>query len=594
MTDFDPGDYEISELGPAIKDIEDLGELEEILQAEHRGENRAGAIALIESRIEKFSEDEEEPADAEGLDLASMSTAEVGNALQSVDEVSDLESLLEREEASEDRDPVKRLIRNRIDSVQGSDEEAAEVEIDERPPEERHPDLDHPTRDKRHVRSLSDGTYRDMWVYCETQAGELIDVSKEMLGKARELMDTYNDDYEEDERVVAVLIGSDVSKHVDDVIAYGADVVVAREDDRLDRFQHKPFTEIFCDMARAGATHENGEVHGGRDEEWRDYDKPRYVLFPATNNGRDLSALVQAELDSGLASDCSGLYITKEVISNPVKTGVAGEKKEFERVLHMKRPDFSGFEYSTILCIDNPAREFHPQGASVIPGSFDVPEPDPFREGLVVDHDAPLDDDWFRITVTEYDQLDEGIDLTGHEVIVAVGRGIGDDPTKGIELALELADQFEGSEIGVTRGIVTGSFQFDGHVEQYTHEERQIGETGQVVAPKLYIAAGISGAVQHKVGMDESDTIIAINTDPDARIRDFSDYFIEGDLFEVLPELTAALKEGQFEAAVARDGGLTEGESTSDVSPDGGLATDESTSGVPSDSEVADERGDTQ
>lgn len=180
MTDFDPGDYEISELGPAIKDIEDLGELEEILQAEHRGENRAGAIALIESRIEKFSEDEEEPADAEGLDLASMSTAEVGNALQSVDEVSDLESLLEREEASEDRDPVKRLIRNRIDSVQGSDEEAAEVEIDERPPEERHPDLDHPTRDKRHVRSLSDGTYRDMWVYCETQAGELIDVSKEM------------------------------------------------------------------------------------------------------------------------------------------------------------------------------------------------------------------------------------------------------------------------------------------------------------------------------------------------------------------------------------------------------------------------------
>ncbi|MGB9955850.1 electron transfer flavoprotein subunit alpha/FixB family protein [Haloferax prahovense] len=575
MTDFDPGDYEISELGPAIKDIDDLGELEEILQAEHRGQNRAPAVALIESRIEKFSEDDDEPADADEMDLASMSTAEVGNALQSVEEVSDLESLLEREEAGEDRDPVKRLIRNRIDSVKGSDEEDTEVEVDERPPEERHPDLDHPTRDKRHVRSLHGGTYRDMWVYCETQAGELVDVSKEMLGKARELMDTYNDDYTTDERVVAVLIGSDVSKHVEDVIAYGADVAVVREDDRLERFQHKPYTEIFCDMARAGATHQNFEVQGGRDEPWRDYDKPRYVLFPATNNGRDLSALVQAELDSGLASDCSGLYITEEVISNPVKTGVAGEKKEFQRVLHMKRPDFSGFEYSTILCIDNPTREFHPQGASVIPGSFDLPEPDADREGLVVEHDAPLDDDWFRVTVTDFDQLDEGIDLTGHDVIVAVGRGIDDNPTKGIELALDLADQFEDAEVGVTRGIVTGSFNFDGHVEQYTHEDRQIGETGQVVAPKLYIAAGISGAVQHKVGMDESDTIVAVNTDPDARIRDFSDYFIEGDLFEVLPRLTTALKEGRFEAAVASDGG------TAPI-------------GTPGDGAAADERGESK
>ncbi|ADE02533.1 electron transfer flavoprotein subunit alpha/FixB family protein [Haloferax volcanii] len=577
MTDFDPGDYEVSELGPAIKDIDDLGELEEILQAEHRGQNRAPAVALIESRIEKFSEDEE-PADADGLDLASMSTAEVGNALQSVEEVSELESLLEREEAGENRDPVKRLIRNRIDSVKGSDEEDTEVEVDDRTPEERHPDLDHPTRDKRHVRSLHGGTYRDMWVYCETQAGELVDVSKEMLGKARELMDTYNDDYTTDERVVAVLIGADVSKHVEDVIAYGADVVVVREDARLERFQHKPYTEIFCDMARAGATHQNFEVTDGRDEPWRDYDKPRYVLFPATNNGRDLSALVQAELDSGLASDCSGLYITEEVISNPVKTGVAGEKREFQRVLHMKRPDFSGFEYSTILCIDNPAREFHPQGASVIPGSFDLPEPDAEREGLVVEHDAPLDDDWFRVTVTAYDRLDEGIDLTGHEVIVAVGRGMGDDPTKGIELALDLVDQFEDAEVGVTRGIVTGSFNFDGHVEQYTHEDRQIGETGQVVAPKLYIAAGISGAVQHKVGMDESDTIVAVNTDPDARIRDFSDYFIEGDLFEVMPRLTTALKEGRFEAAVASDGGRaasTPPAGTSDGGASAGAAADD-------------------
>ena len=550
---LDPNDYEMAELGPAIKDVEDLDELHSILDAEKEGQNRAGAIALIESRIEKFEGDEEaEAADAGALDLEEMSTADVGNAVQSIDEVADLRDLLEREQAGQDRKGVKRLIESRIDSIEGSEEEDVDVEaVEELPPEEKHPDLSHPTADKRHVRALHDGVYRDLWVYCETQAGELVDVSKEMLGKSRELMDDYNDRYDADERVVAVLIGDDVSKHTDDVIAYGADVAVVHEDPRLDRFQHKPFCELFCDMARGGASHDGGEVSGERDADWRDYDKPRYVLFPATNNGRDLSAQVQADLDSGLAGDCSDLYIEDTVISNPVKTGVAGEKKTFERVLHMKRPDFSGFEYSTILCLDNPRREFHPQGGSVIPGSFEIPDPDHEREGEVVRHEADLDDNWFSVSVTGYEKLDEGVDLTGRDVIVAVGRGIGDDPTRGIELAVDLADAFQDADVGVSRGIVTGSYQFDGHVEQYTHEDRQIGETGQVVAPKLYIAAGISGAVQHKVGMDESDTIVAVNTDPDARIRDFSDYFVEGDLFEVLPRLTEALKAGEFEAALA-------------------------------------------
>ena len=559
MAELDPTEYDISELGPAIKDVEDPDELREILQAERDGEDRPGAVALIESRIEKFEGDGDE--DVGEIDLSSMSAAEVGNALQSIEEVDELERLLQEETEGEDRDAVTRLIQRRLDAVQGS-EEGEESEVDDRPPEERHPDLSHPTRDKRHVRALRGGTYRDMWVYCETQAGELVSVSKEMLGKARQLMDDYNAEYpdEDDERVVAVLVGDDVETHAEDVIAHGADVVVVHEDERLARFQHKPYTEIVCDMARAGATHGGGEVKDGRDEAWRDYDKPRYVLFPATNNGRDLSALVQAELDSGLASDCSGLYIDEEVISNPVKTGAAGEKRTFERVLHMKRPDFSGFEYSTILCLDNPRREFHPQGASVIPGSFEVPDPDPEREGIVVDHELELDDDWFRVTVSDFDRLDEGVDLTGHDVVVAVGRGIGDDPTRGMELGLELADAFEDAAIGVSRGIVTGSYSFDAHVEQYTHEDRQIGETGQVVAPKLYVAAGISGAVQHKVGMDESETIVAVNTDPDARIRDFSDYFIEGDLFEVLPRLTEAVERGSFDfGAAAEDAAATDG-----------------------------------
>jgi electron transfer flavoprotein alpha subunit len=552
---LDPNDYTIQELGPELKDIEDVSELEEILQKEHRGENRQGALALIESRIEKFSEDEED-GDGE-VDLAGMSVADVGNAVRGIDEVEALEALIDQEEAGEDRDSVKRLISQRIDSVQGSDEdeeEAAEAEEAEpRTPEERHPDLDHPTADKQHVRALDDGAYEDMWVYCETQRGELIDVSREMLGKARELMDEYNEEYDADERVVAVVIDDEASRLAEETIQYGADVAVYVEDDRLDRFRHKPFTEIFCDAAR-GAGHPYGR-EDRQEEAWRDYDEPRYTVFPATNNGRDLSALVQAELDSGLASDCSDLYITSAVISNPAKTGEPGTNKEFERVLHMKRPDFSGFEYSTILCLDKPDREFHPQGASVIPGSFEVPDPDPDREGEVIEHEMPMADDWFGVEVTEFDQLDSGVDLTGNDVIVALGRGIGSDPTKGIELGLDLVDAFGEADLGLSRGVITASYQFEGHVEQYVTEERQIGESGQVVEPDVYIAAGISGAVQHKVGMDESDLIISINDDPEADIRGFTDYFIEGDLFEVLPELTEAVESGELDVAAVADGG---------------------------------------
>jgi len=547
MPAIDPGEYTIQELGPAIKDIDDVEALRDILAAEEAGEDRVGAKRLIESRIEKFTEDD--AADAGDLDPTGMSPAEVGNRVRELDDPADLEAMLEAEEAGEDRGSVKNLITNRLDSVRGSDEseEAAEAQT----PEERHPDLDHPTADKRHVRALEGGTFGGMWVYCETQAGALLDVSLEMLGKARELMDGYNADYDADEDVVAVLIGEDVADHAETCIEHGADVVVYHEDDRLTRFLHKPYAEIMCDMARGGG--DPGEA-GTSTAEWRDYDEPRYTLFPATNNGRDLSALVQAELDSGLASDCSDLYIENAMISNPAKTGDPGSNKEFERVLHMKRPDFSGFEYSTILSLDKPDREFHPQGGSVIPGSFDIPDPDPSREGEVIEHDFDLEDDWFKVEVTDYDRLEGGVDLTGREVIVALGRGIGSDPTAGIELGLDLVDAFEDADLGLSRGVITASYDFGGHVEQYVTEERQIGESGQVVEPPIYIAAGISGAVQHKVGMDESDTIIAINTDADADIRDFSDYYIQGDLFEVLPRLTEAVESGDLAAALA-DGG---------------------------------------
>ena len=551
MPEIDPTDHEIADLGPKIKDVDDAEELRKMLDLEEGGEDRTPVKTLIESRIETLEEADEE-TDPESVDLSELTVADIANFVRDIEDVDVLEDLLEREEDGENRKTAKGQIEDRIESVAGTGEEASE-EVEYVPPEEKYPDLDHPTDEKQWIESLEDGTYRDMWVYCETQHGELIDVSREMLGKARQLMDDYNDDYGGDEDgnpedVVAVLIGDDVEGLTEEVIAHGADRVVYHEDDRLERFRHDPYTEIFCSMARAG-----GQVadEGHEDVGWKDYDEPRYTVFPATNNGRDLSALVQGELDSGLASDCSGLYIEEAMISNPAKTGIPGESKEFDRILHMKRPDFSGFEYSTILCIDKPFRDFHPQGASVIPGSFEIPEADPEREGEVVDHEMDLDDDWFKVDVTDFDTLDSGIDLTGHDVVVAMGRGIGDDPTRGIELGLDMVEAFEDAAFGLSRGVITSSYNFEGHVEQYVGEDRQIGESGQVVEPDVYVAAGISGAIQHKVGMDESDTIIAINTDADADIRGFSDYYIEGDLFEVLPRLMDAVEAGELAQAVA-------------------------------------------
>jgi len=547
MPEIDPTEHEIAELGPKIKDVDDADELRAMLELEKDGEDRIPVKTLIEDRIEKVESEDDGELDPETVELSDLTVADVANMVRDVDDADVLRDLLEREKAGQDRKTAKSQIESRIESVEGTEEAEGEVtaEVEYVPPEEKYPDLDHPTNDKQWVEGTVGAEYRDMWVYCETQAGELVDVSKEMLGKARELMDAYNEEYDESERVVAVLIGADASDHVEDVIAYGADLVVYHEDPRLERFRHQPYTEIFCDMARAG-----GELaaEGREDVEWKEYHEPRYTVFPATNNGRDLSALVQGELDSGLASDCSGLYIENAMISNPAKVGTAGDKKEFERVLHMKRPDFSGFEYSTILCIDKPNRDFHPQGASVIPGSFEMPDPDYEREGEAVDYEMDLDEDWFKVEVEEYDRLSGGVDLTGNDVVVAVGRGIGDDPTRGIEQALDLVDAFEDADLGLSRGVITSSYSFDGHVEQYVTEERQIGESGQEVEPDVYIAAGISGAIQHKVGCDESDTIIAVNTDPDADIRDFSDYLIEGDLFEVLPRLTEAVEAGELGA----------------------------------------------
>lgn len=370
------------------------------------------------------------------------------------------------------------------------------------------------------------GNYRDMWLFLEQKEAKFLPVSLEMLGEARRLMDKYNTDYTENEKVVAVVLGYNASHLCEQAVSYGADVVYCCDHPELQWFRIEPYTRITARMAT------------GKDD-YKSYDKPRYFLFPATHNGRDLSATVLAELDAGLASDCNQLHIEDATFSHKIKTG--GVEKKFERLLHMKRPDFSGYEWSTILCLDDPEIEYSPQACSVIPGSFEPLKPDGKKDGKIIKVDFSLSQQDLRSKIRRRIKVQKEVDLSSRDVVVSVGRGIGKDPDKGIRLALELADTVNG-ELGLSRGVVTAKYKTDPSVAKYLTEARQIGETGQTVKAKLYLALGISGAIQHKKGMDKCGTIIAVNTDETAPIKEFCDYFIKGDLYEVVPKFTDLLK----------------------------------------------------
>ena len=183
MPEIDPTELEIAELGPKIKDVDDADELRETLELEEGDEDRAPVKTLIEDRLEKV-EAEDEDVSAEDIDLEEMTVADLANAVRDIEDVDVLEDLLEREKAGQDRKTARERIESQIEAVTGGDEED-EAELEYVPPGEKHPDLNHPTADKQWVEGIQDADYRDMWVYCETQHGELIDVSREMLGKAR-------------------------------------------------------------------------------------------------------------------------------------------------------------------------------------------------------------------------------------------------------------------------------------------------------------------------------------------------------------------------------------------------------------------------
>jgi electron transfer flavoprotein alpha subunit len=272
--------------------------------------------------------------------------------------------------------------------------------------------------------------------------------------------------------------------------------------------------------------------------------KPRYMFFGADSIGRHLSSTVLAELESGLASDINKLVIEDLEIKHEHKT--KGQAIKYEKTLEMYRPDFSGFLWTTILCLDNrnPSieREYHPQGCSIIPGVFVPIEPDKSRRGQIVDYVPEFDERDLQVRIIDRKIVKSAVDFDSHKAVISFGKGVKDSPEQNIKLLAQLAKEIE-AEVGISLPISKKPFPVsDGINSTYMIPDRVIGTSGRKVAPLVYIAVGISGAMQHIAGMKESGFIVAINPDENSPIKDECDVFIRGRMEDVIPLLLEELR----------------------------------------------------
>ena len=327
--------------------------------------------------------------------------------------------------------------------------------------------------------------YRGVWVIAEHLHGAFRRGTLELLGEGRRLADKLGVE------LSAVLLGDGVESMTKDLFAHGAGKVYIAQDPVLAHYRTGPYTDVL-----AGLINQH---------------KPEIVLISATPQGRDLAPRVAARLSAGLTADCTGLDID-----------------ESERLLVQTRPAFGGNLMATIV-----SRHARPQMATVRPGVMKALEPDPSRTGEVVNVPVHLDERSMLTKIVEIVQLDTDgrVNLQDAEIIVSGGRGLG--KPENFALIRELAEALGGA-VGASRAAVDA-----GWIPAY----HQVGQTGRTVQPKLYIACGISGAVQHLAGMSSADCIIAINKDPAAPIFNIATYSIVGDLFEIVPALTRKLRE---------------------------------------------------
>ena len=321
-------------------------------------------------------------------------------------------------------------------------------------------------------------------IYAEFRHGKVVPVSFELLGIGRQLADQQN------VPLTAVLLGSGLGDAASDLVSYGADFVYQVDDPALENFTDEIYGNILEDVAR--------EL------------KPEVILAGATAIGRSFIPLVATSLATGLTADCTNLTIRPE-----------------DGVLLQTRPAFGGNIMATIECPHT-----RPQMATVRSRVMKAAEQDLDRKGEIIDYQPKPERLRSRVKVLRsvLEEQDQ-VNITEGDTIVAGGRGL--DNGKGFDLIKQLADAVDGA-VGASRAAV------DSEWIAYSH---QVGQTGKTVNPKLYIACGISGAIQHVVGMQSSETIVAINKDADAPIFDVATYGIVGDLFEVLPKLIEKIEE---------------------------------------------------
>jgi len=391
---------------------------------------------------------------------------------------------------------------------------------------------------------MTEGDYRHVYVVIEHIDGKLLPVSLEMLGEARRLFDDFNTRYSSKEKVVAVLLGHNIKDLSQILIEHGADSVVIVDRPELDALINKIHTKVICQICLDVET--SAKIEPAYAMEFK---RPRYMFFAADGIGRHLSSTVLAELDSGLASDVNQLIISDLDISHPIKTG--GKHIIYKKTLEMYRVDFSGFLWTTILCLDNinenlSMREYSPQSCNIIPGAFVPKERDPQRQGKVIEFQPKIDENDLKIKVLSQKFVENEIDFDNYKTVVSFGRGIQDAPEKNIKLIEEFAKQLN-AQVGISLPIAKNVFTASPAItSNYMIPSRVIGTSGRKISPMLYIAFGISGAMQHVSGMEDSQFVISVNADENSPVKDVSDIFLKGRMEDVIPLLMEELKNQQI------------------------------------------------
>ena len=402
-------------------------------------------------------------------------------------------------------------------------------------------DLGQSTKTGNNTVDTCKNEYRHTYVVIEHEEGKPLPVSLEMLGEARRLIDNFNDRYSLNEKVVAIVLGTGVRQLCEELLFFGADAVIYANNPELKNSRNLIDTKVISSIAK-----DRSPIKEISPEYFDDFQRPRYMFFAADNIGRQLSSTVMAELESGLASDINKLVIEDLEIKHEHKT--KGKPIVFEKTLEMYRPDFSGFLWTTILCLDNRnpiiQREYHPQACSIIPGVFSPLTRDTSRKGVIVNYEPYIsEDDLARVKVLDRRAIKSAIDFDKHKCIISFGRGIKNSPEENTRLVAKLSEVLD-AEIGISLPVSKRPYTVsEGLSSKYFVPDRVIGTSGRKVNPQLYIAVGISGAVQHLAGMKESEFVISINVDENSQIKDESDIFVKGKMEEVLPALIEEIRE---------------------------------------------------